>query len=418
MTLPCHKRQLLVGSSIAAALAAGLLVPSPAWAQAGWYVTPSVSLSEVYDDNLFSTPSNPPAGTQSKQGDFIFRGTPGVIAGYESKPFTLLGNYAIRGEVYAEDSDLDTIPAMQLATLETRYLPNPLLTLSFLGGYLESEQASQLNSPTVETVTGTPATALQGQRARSSLYNLNPGVSYQIDQLTTVRDGYSFLHTQQVGATSGDTHSVIASLDRKITEQDTGDLAYTFRRFSFTQPAPPPPPPQPDDVTNSHIVTVGWTRELTSLTRVILRGGPRFTGGSVAPEAFGSISHKLARGVLEFSYQRTQTTAIGEAGPLNTESFTGTASYEPLQEMLATVALFLYRDSQEGTGTTNTDVYGTSLTVRYRISQWLSVLGSYEFSYQNGLLGTATTGVASSGNDIYHNVVLIGLEASQPYRSQ
>lgn len=422
-----RKEQLFVGSSIAAALAAGLLVPLPAWGQAGWYVTPSVSLSEAYDDNIFFAPSNQPAGTQtsqSKQGDFIFRGTPGLNAGYKSGPFTLLGGYAVSGEVYAHNSDLNTIPAEQNATLETRYRPDPLLLLSFLGGYLQSEEAQQLNSPAVEAQTGVPATALQGQRARSSLYYLGPTATYQIDQLTSVSDGYDFSHTQQVGATSSDTHTVSASFDRRITERDMGDLAYTFQRFSFTQPAPPatttpeagtPPPPQPDDVTNSHVFTVGWTRELTSLTRIVLRGGPRFTEGSVFPEAFGSISHKLTRGLLEFSYARTQTTAIGQTGTVNTQSFTGTANYQPLREMVTSVGLFLYQNSQSGSP--DSDVYGAGSTVRYRISQWVSLFGSYQFTYQHGILNSSTGPTSSQGDNIYHNVVLIGLEASQPYRS-
>jgi hypothetical protein len=418
------RQQHVVGSSIAAALASTLLVPLTAWGQAAWYITPSVSLSEVYDDNLFATPSNQPTGTQtsqSKQGDFIFRGTPSVIAGYKSEPFTLLGGYAVTGEVYAHNSDLNTIPAEQNATLETRYRPDPLLLLSFLGGYLQSEQAQQLNSPAVEAQTGVPATALEGQRARSSLYHLGPEARYQIDQLTSVSDGYDFSHTQQVGASSSDTHAVSAAFDRRVTERDTGDLAYTFQRFSFTQPAPPatttpgtPPPPQPDDVTNSHTFTVGWARDLTSLTRVVLRGGPRFTEGSVSPDAFGSISHKLERGLLEFAYARTQTTAIGQTGTVNTQSFSGTASYQPLREMVTSVGLFLYQNSQSGSP--DSDVYGAGSTVRYRISQWVSLFGSYQFTYQHGLLNSSTGPTSSQGDNIYHNVVLIGLEASQPYR--
>ncbi len=49
------------------------------------------------------------------------------------------------------------------------------------------------------------------------------------------------------------------------------------------------------------------------------------------------------------------------------------------------------------------------------ISQSISLVGSYEFTYQQGLLGSSTTPTTSSG-DIYHNVVAIGFEASQPYR--
>ena len=48
-------------------------------------VTPSLSISEAYDDNVFFTSSN-------RQDDFISRFMPGLKAGYQSEPFTLTGN--------------------------------------------------------------------------------------------------------------------------------------------------------------------------------------------------------------------------------------------------------------------------------------------------------------------------------------
>src|SRR5262249_55947523 len=157
-----------------------------------------------------------------------------------------------------------------------------------------------------------------------------------------------FSHTQQVGATTSDTHTVGTVLERKLTERDAGDLAYTFQHFSFSEPSPPattplpgetppPQPPQPDNTTNSHAVTLGWTRQVTSLTHLVLRGGPRVTNGSVYPEAFATISQRLAQGVLEFAYARTQTTAIGVTGTVNTQSFAGSATFQPLREMVTSV---------------------------------------------------------------------------------
>ena len=180
--------------------------------------------------------------------------------------------------------------------------------------------------------------------------------------------------------------------------------------------APTPSPPQPDNVTYSNAVTLGWTREVTPRTRINLGGGPNFTGGSVDPVAFANISYKLAQGLLAFSYNRTQTTAIGASGTINTESYTGTATYLPLLDMVVTTSLFLYRNSQSGS---DSDVYGTTLSARYRILKWLSVFGSYAYTYENGSLGTSGTSnntASGTNNRIYRNIVGIGLEASQPYR--
>jgi hypothetical protein len=434
---PANERRL-AGWSIAIAFGGTLLLPLPAWAQAGFYVTPSLALGEVYDDNIFATPSNQPPPQpgspppQGRQSDFIFRVTPAVLVGYQSKPFTLLGGYSITGEEYAKESNLSTIPAAQNATLETTYVAYPLLALSLSSGYLQSEQAQQLNAPESQTVTGIQPTALQGQRARTSAYHVGPSASYKIDQLTTAVTGYDFSHTQQVGQPSSDTHQVSASLDRRITPLDTADLVYTFRRFSFPQSASPaaapptgeaptetptPSPPQPNDVTYSNAVTLGWTREVTPRTRISLGGGPNFTEGSVKPVAFANISYKLSRGLLGFGYNRTQTTAVGVSGTIDTASYTGTASYQPMLDMVVTTSLFFYRNSQSGTDSqpgTDSDVYGATLSARYRILKWLSLIGSYAFSYEDGSLGTLTN--PGGRSHIYRNIVGIGLEASQPYR--
>src|SRR5438034_1869049 len=75
-----RRRWAIAGSLLALGLTA--LTPGKVWAQAGWYITPSLSASEEFDDNIFSR--------VKRESDFISRASPNLKAGYQSKPFSLL----------------------------------------------------------------------------------------------------------------------------------------------------------------------------------------------------------------------------------------------------------------------------------------------------------------------------------------
>jgi len=211
------------------------------------------------------------------------------------------------------------------------------------------------------------------------------------------------------GGASTDTHAMNLGLDRRITPQDTGNLGYTFRHFVFGGSGTS----AGEDTITSHVLTLGWTRELTPLLSVTLRGGPRFSEGSVAPEVSASIRYKLKSGGLLFTYARSQTTSIGEARTLDTESFTASVSYQFLRLLQLSAAPSFSRNSSEGS---DVNVYRLSLGATYQITEWLSLVGSYQFSLQQGSF-TSTTGTPGSPDqEISHNIVVLRLVATYPYR--
>ena len=436
---------------IGAAVAIGAFQSSNVFAQAGYYLTPSLNLTESYDDNIFSTPQNlrqptpvptpgatpsaatTPAPRANKTDDFVFRADPGIEGGYQSEPFTLLAGYKFGTDVYAKNSDLNAAPARQAATLNGSYLPDPLLTFAVSGGYFESNQARDLNAPVTSTTspaTGLPVTALESARSRAEVYSAAPSATYLFTPLTTLNGGYNFSHTHELGAASGDSHSARAAVTRDVTENDKVDLAYTFRYFSFeqggltspaAQPNPqgsPTPVPTPVPTTfrseeSSHAVTLGWARQLTELTRIELRGGPRFREGSVDPEAQAVLARRLERGEANFSYERTQTASVGLVGALEAETFSGGVRYDVLENLSTSLTLGLFRSSQN---TETADVYTANLAARYRLLEWLSLIGTYTFSYQKGLVGTTTVASGNNNERFYHNIVTVGIEATEPFR--
>ncbi|MGH7318253.1 MAG: hypothetical protein ACRELA_01280, partial [Candidatus Rokuibacteriota bacterium] len=110
---------------------------APAWGQAGWYVIPSLTLSEEYDDNIFGQSSG-------RQSDFITRITPGITAGYQSAPLTILGNYSVGAAIFAGHSELNDIADRQQGGLTFRYLPTQRLTLGLNVSYSRAERSTDL----------------------------------------------------------------------------------------------------------------------------------------------------------------------------------------------------------------------------------------------------------------------------------
>lgn len=371
---------------LALSLMGGFIIPTTAQAQAGFYVTPSFSVAEVYDDNLFSTSSR-------REQDIISRFSPGLQAGYQSTPLTLLGRYTFDAEVFANHPELTDAQAHQQASIAFQYLPAQWLTLAFTSEYIETPTPRELNKQT----------GLEGGRVRAQQYAFGPSIAYGFDPFTTGTGGYTFTKDEESGGVTTDTHSVSLGFGRRITPWDTGSLGYTFSLFRFDS----------EGTTTSHAFTVGWTRQLTSLTSIVLQAGPRFSEGSVDPEVSASIRHRLKQGDLSFTYSRSQNTISGRAGTVNTESFTGAVTYQLLPFLQVGAEP---RFSRNTGAASEAKVYEVSLNATYQINKWLSLLGSFNSSLQQGSLDSVTATSELGDEDIHHNILLLSVAITNPYR--
>jgi len=368
----------------------GLALPSMVWAQDGFYVTPSFSFFQVYDDNLLSTPSQ---AQSDRQADFISRFSPSLQAGYQSTPLTLLGRYGFEAEIFATHVERTTAQARQRASLDWQYLPSRLLTLSFIGAYVRTQTPRDINE----------ATAVELGRARAQNYSASPSIVYRFDRLTTASTGYTFSQTEVSGGITTHTHSTNLGLDRQVTPRDTANLGYTFQLSQFGT----------EETTRSHAFTLGWTRQLTPLTSLALRAGPRFAEGSVGAEVSASLRQRLQRGQLSFTYTRSQGTIAGLAGAVKTDSFAAAMTYQPWRFLQVRAASRVSRSTR---ATFDTKVYGVSLTGTYQVDRWLSLQTSYQFNLQQGSTGFLAPGVERGHGDIYHNMFSVHLTITRPYR--
>ena len=348
----------------------------------GWVFTPSFTLAEEFDDNVFVSSTDP-------QSDFITRFTPGVLFGYRSAPFTLLVSSSIDGELYVKNPELDGVNRKR-AALEVKYLPYRLLTLSLDVAYFETETPTDL----------VPTTGLQLGRSRATQVAVIPAAVYQFTPNDTGSASYAFFRDTIEGGLDNYTHRVKLGYARQLTALDTGFINYRLHVFEAQE--------NPTTVTNTP--TIGWKRQLTPRTVLTLEGGPRFVSGgpsfvddTVEPEAHGALEHRTQFANFVLEYHRTEAVVVGRPGKTELESATGSVEVEPLRQLKLRFQPGWYRTFQGGDPEAN--VYGFLLGGLYPILPWLNARLDYRFAYQK-----------QAGDTLAHNIVTLSLDFVYPLR--
>jgi len=378
----------VAGVLLPTAVPAQLVPSTSAPAQAGYYVTPSLSVAEVYDDNVFFT-------TSPRTHDFLTRISPDLKAGYQSVPLTVAGGYTFDSEIYSRHSELTSAQVRQRGSLEVKATPDPVLTLSVSGSYAQTKTPAELNLET----------GLAARRVLAERYTANPGFIDRFDPLTTVKGDYTYSKDLLAGGVTIDSNIENLALDHRLSPRDTVGPWYVGRQFAFAGfPA-----------LTSHAFTLGWSHELTPLTSFTLRGGPRLTEGTVdrLPEASASIRHTLKRGDLSLTYASTLATVIGQSAAARAQGITAKATTELLPRLELSAGPAVYRVSSDAFKAT---VYSVLLDASYKLTKTLALQASYQYSFQRGSFNPQTGPTGLTNVEVLHNIFLIRLTVTSPVR--
>lgn len=385
---------LVVVAIVSIVIASG--VRAPAWAQAGWYVTPSVRLSESFDNNIFGSSSD-------RQTDFITRITPGLEGGYRSEPFTLLASGAFESDIFAKNPQLNDATTGWQAGLNGQYLPTRALTLGLNVSYTETKSLPTLTQGLASLTLVNPlngANIIQFGRQRVTLFSASSSAGYQFSPRTAATSAFSYTHSTFEGGATNSVYGTQFGVSHQFTALDTAMLTYLISVFES--------PGIATEVSNTPMI--GWTRRFTPSTTLSIAAGPSFAEGSVSPAVNAQLNHlfkvfdKVATVSLGYTY--APGFVIGQAGLQNTQTAFGLIGIEPLRSLRVSLGPSFSRfESQNGTSPTIT-TYGVGVTASYQIYRWLSALASYTYSYQ----------VQSIGN-IPHSVLSFGLEVIYPVRT-
>jgi hypothetical protein len=414
-----------------AAVLAILLLPGVSNAAASYQLLPYVGVMEVFDDNLFGVPSGgttvtspPPAGSSAppttthldRDSDFITRFTPGLRGTIQQGLFTLTGGYRFYSDIYAEHSEFTSGFAAQDADANATYDVSPNLTAGVNGTYAQSESGQSLSggtNPFLSTQNQQFLTGVQTGRGRSQALSVGPTVDYRISSATSIDTTYRFSSSDQVGGSRSEINQGAVALNRILTPVDTGSLVYSVTDSSFSEDGTASEQnsalrgSEPGG-SLSQVIMLGWTRELSKLTTLTLRAGPRITSGSVASaEAHAAISHLFERGNVELAYSRTQNTIVGAVGTFDTDTVWLGGAYQIRPDFGIWSRVSYFRNSGEETAT-NSELF--EIGTGYALNTWLSIQATYQFRYQDNVLVSN----ASSSGDVYTNVVQIGFFVSYP----
>jgi len=344
-------------------------------AQSRFELAPSLSVAQVWDDNLFSSPEEPVA-------DAITRVSPGLRASLRSPRLDASLAYSHEGEIFTEESSLSTASARRAAEAALRYSGRRGLLLESVQAYRTTRTPGELVPTTGLDIGRRPATQLSSRESLSVLLGTRTRA--------TVR--HDFVRDTIEGGPAGQTHTAALTLERRRSERTTVSLGYTLRRFGSG-----------GGWTTSHVVLAGWSHALGPRTWIRLAAGPRVTvgGREPEPEAELSLRRRFRRGEVTAAYVWTQARILGQPGVGFTESATLDLAGDVSRDLRISVSPGYFRNRVPQADFT---VGRVATDVTWSIGRSVSIVGSH--------LVAATRG--SLRGDLLHNVFSVRFRVASP----
>ena len=338
-------------------------------------MTPSLGISQMYDDNLFYRPAG--------EADTITRVSSGLDTRYGSPLHTFSAHYALDADWFSHHSELTTAHARQDAGFEELYHATRRLSFHGAATFAETATPAELNV----------ATALAPGRARAQRLTLQPSATYEFGPLTNATIGYSAAHDRMLGV-SLLTQTATVVIDHHASARDGVRWEYGYQTYLFDA----------IERKTSQALTAEWTRDLTRVTSLSLRGGPRLTDGTLSPDTAVSLRHKMRIGDATLAYAHTQTTLIGLVGIADSHSVTARVSGKLRSGLQLHVEPGLLRTTQTNLGST---VYRVSLGSMQPVGRRFAIQASYDLNLQRGNIYAAQT-----VESIRRNVIMLKLVAT------
>ena len=356
--------------------------------------TPSLTLAERYDDNIFGT-------AHDRQSDFVTQITPGVGLSYEGETVNLGASLSATGEIYADESDLDNFGENRNGAFTLGYRPDERLTLRLAGQYARTNDPSSFVTSGLAPVAaplGAPfVPTVEIARREASQYTLTAAGEYRLDPRWTARAGYAFALVDEKGGTDSRSHTGSAGTSYELTRSDRLFLDARVSYFDSTE----------SDTAVTGLL--GWARQWTPDLRTSLAAGPRVTDGEWGGAAEASLAYQPVRDwSATLAYSLGTGLAVGDEGAQNVSALSAGVAYQATRELWFTVGGSWTRtwalgdDPDEGASNT----YGGRASVSYRFTTWLVGTLAYHLSYER----------PSQGDTIRNQEVILGLTLAYPFR--
>jgi hypothetical protein len=278
----------------------------------------------------------------------------------------MVGRFTFDVERFASHPELTTVDARQRAGATVTYRPTRRLAVAADAELLKTRTPAELNALTNVTLA----------RARAQRASAHASVTRQLDMVTAGTIDYRYAADHIEGAPGTRTHTLTIGADRHRSQRDVVSVNYRLNQFQFGATS-----------ATSHAVDLGWTHAITHRASVSLGGGPRVTGGSLAPDLSASIRYQFQLGEWSLAYARTQTTVIGLAGVTDAQSLSATAAWLPRPSLRLRLSPAVFRSANTAL---HADVYQLTAGIERRIARDVSLEVAVNLFRQHGNLYAAS----------------------------
>lgn len=391
MSYPSKPYAKLMLAMVVAMLAMACATP-------GFFVIPSVSVDELYDDNLFYA-------SEDEQSDFITRVSPALELGHESDTLSWSGRYRFDAEAYARETELNSAQVREFADVEVEYLPTNRLTLSAGADYTETDTPSDLTIIPGATIPG-----LLVGRTEAKRTELDAAAIYRLTARTTGALAFTGTEDELVDVGESDASLLETWFDQRLSELTTLSYGYMYRQYRFDQfgiDGNAEPTLTRGATQDTNTPWIGLSHQVNARTRVVARAGPRLEGSSVDPYVLLSLQYRFPRGAVLLDYERDETTVLGEPRKLELDALYATISrrFGDRLDVQLTPGYAKLRQADY-----STEIYGLGLGAVYKINEAVFLTASYDFNRQEISAGPGGL------NDVSRNVIQVGVRFTYPRR--
>jgi hypothetical protein len=359
-------------------------------------ITPSVSVTGEYNDNVFQNNAN-------KVSDFILGISPGVSIALESPIYRLLGSYSFTAEIYADQSQLNDAFSRHNFQIDGAYRLTPLLTVSLTDTLLVGNDTNVLAAENVST-----------GRTQSLSNTLSSAVAYQLTPRTTLRGrgAWTALRYDSDAALDSDTYAFETFAEYAFTPRLIGAAGYQFAFFDI----------QDNPWVTTHTPRVGASYRFTETLTGSLSGGPSIQvpeegDTSVFPAITATLQQRFAWGSASLQYDHSIATAGGLGGTTENQSLGAVVQVDRvLRGLIVQLAPRYTRETSTIGNSIEVDSFSLTLQARYEINRFVAVYGGYTYFMQRSDSVVATSAGVIAANDVDQNRVFLGLQFGYPIK--
>jgi len=358
-------------------------------------VTPSLAITEQYNDNIFSSNAN-------KQSDFITQFTPGLALQIQHPGFQWLSAFSFTAEIYADHSELNNAANQLRFLTSATYQATQRVNLSLTEGFNYGRNGTNLATSGVSS-----------GRQESWSNVLSAGLGIQLTPRTTwnLSGAYSLERFASKDSQGSNTYRIGTGLSYVLTQRLNVTAGYDFAYLDIDR----------EPTTFTHTPRIGGSYQLTQTLSATATAGPSFVvtdrDTTITPSGNVSVVKVMSWGSMSAFYDASVGTTAGSGGPSDNQTFGGNISVGALLRGL--VIDFSPSYSRSGTlsssrSNADVDTLTLNLSARYQIFRNISVIGSYTFLRQRASGSSTNTGSNAGTNDVDQNIVTLGLQFGYP----